>query len=45
MVEVLEESWFTRPIKERRSVQLEGVGKSAIASVIEGSIRYPLDER
>ena len=45
MVEVLDESWFTRPIKERRPVRLEGVRKLGIASVIEGSIRYPSEER
>ena len=45
MVDVLDESWFTSPMNERRSVRLEGVGNLAIACVMDGSIRYPSEER
>jgi len=38
MVDVLDESWFTSPMNERRSVRLEGVGNLAIACVMDGSI-------
>lgn len=41
MVGVLADSWFTRPMKDRRSVRLAGVGNSVIARVIDGSIWYP----
>ena len=34
---VLAESWFARPMKERRSVRFDGVGNLDIASVIEVS--------
>ena len=42
---VLDESWFTGPIKERSSVREEGVGKLVIALVMAGSIWYPSFDR
>ena len=45
MLDVDDDSWLTTPMKERRSVRLVGVGKLSIACVIDGSIRYPADER
>ena len=42
--DVLDESWFTSPMNERRSVLLDGSGNLAIACVMEGSIWYPSAE-
>ena len=36
--DVLDKSWFTSPMNERRSVRLDGGGKLAIACVMDGSI-------
>ena len=38
MVLLLDESWFTSPIKDRSAVRLDGVGNLAIAFVMAGSI-------
>ena len=35
---VLADSWFTRLMKDRRSVRLPGVGNSAIVWIMDGSI-------
>jgi len=45
MVDVLDKSWFTSPMNECRSVRLEGFGNLAVACVMDGSIRYPSEER
>ena len=42
---VLVASWLANLKKAHRSVQLEGVGNLAIASVIHNSMLYPLLER
>ena len=34
-------NWFVRPIKERRSVRLLGVGKLVIASTMSLLMEYP----
>ena len=39
MVLVLADSWLASPMKERRSVRLDGVGKLAMASAMWGSTR------
>jgi len=44
MVWVLVDSWFTRPIKDRKSDLLVGVGYLVVASVMDGSTLYPLDD-
>ena len=45
MVGMLADSWFTRPMKDQRSVLFAGVGNSVIAWVIDGSIWYPFGDR
>ena len=42
---VLDASWFTRPMKERRSVWLLGVGSCAMASMMSLLIEYPTGVR
>ena len=38
------DNWLTRPMKERKSDRFAGMGYLVMASVIAGSILYPLDE-
>ena len=45
MVGVFADSWFIRPMKDRRSVRFAGVGNSVIAWVIDRSIWYPFGDR
>ena len=41
---VLVDCWFTRLVKDRKSDLLVGVAYLVIASVMDGSILYPLDD-
>jgi len=42
---VPEDSWFTKPTKERSSVRLGGTGYLAMASVIAGSLDQTIESR
>jgi len=41
---VLVDSWLTRPMNKHRSDLFVGVGYLVIASVMNGSTLYPLDD-